>query len=219
MKSSELNIQKFIFSDFQENCYLVHRVDSSECVIVDPGMEPDDLIAEIREQKLTPVAILVTHGHWDHIGGIDNLKKIWPKAEIMIGEKEASKLTDPAGNLSLMFGVPMTSCGADTLLKDSDVFQRAGITFEARLIPGHSPGHMVYCVTTEDQDYVFVGDVIFFRSIGRTDFPDGNMNDLINGIQKQLMTRPDDTILLNGHGPRTTVGRERKYNPYLQYLC
>ncbi|MGI5832552.1 MAG: MBL fold metallo-hydrolase [Thermoguttaceae bacterium] len=215
MKIADLEIKTFVNSDFGENLYVVRQRESSECVIVDPGMEPERAIAYIKKLGLRPKAILITHGHYDHIGGLRQLKAEWPDAVVMIGAIERSKLTDPAGNLSFHFGIPVRTIDADRSLDDNETFTVAGITFTALLCPGHSSGHMVYKVEGEDGVVVFVGDVIFAGSIGRTDFPDGNTETLLDSIKTRILSLPDDTTLFTGHGPATKVGRERTSNPWL----
>lgn len=215
MKLSDLEVTRFINSDFEENLYVVRRRDSDECVIIDPGLEPEEAIQFIKDNKLTPKAILITHGHYDHIGGIKAIKAAWPDAPILIGEKDRYKLTDPMGNLSGHFGYPVKTLDADRSLADGEMVDAAGLTFQTILIPGHSAGHVVYRLTAEDGEIVFVGDVIFQGSIGRTDFPDGNMNDLMKGIQERLLTLPGQTKFYTGHGLPTTPKDEIWGNPWL----
>lgn len=214
MKLTDLEIKQFVNSDFEENLYVVRLKGSPDCFIVDPGMEPDEAIRFIRKNDLTPKAVLVTHGHYDHIGGLDRIKAEWPDVEIAIGEKERFKLTDPAGNLSAHFGIPVKTVDADRSLADGEKWSVAGIPVTAILSPGHSSGHLVYQIDAEDGSVVFVGDVIFAGSIGRTDFPDGNMEDLLAGIKGRLLPLPDSTVFYTGHGPTTTAGRERNFNPW-----
>jgi len=126
-----------------------------------------------------------------------------------------AKLTDAILNLSAAFGMGITSPPADVTLRDGDTYSAAGFDLEAREIPGHSRGHVIYLWMGQDPPIAFVGDVIFAGSIGRTDFPDGDFRQLIDGIRQKLFTLPDETILLSGHGPETTVGREKRTNPFV----
>jgi glyoxylase-like metal-dependent hydrolase (beta-lactamase superfamily II) len=135
---------------------------------------------------------------------------------LAIGAAEAQKLTDPGLNLSAMFGFKMVSPPADVTLQDGEFYTAAGINMRVRTIAGHSSGHMVYLIEDCDPVMVFVGDVIFAGSIGRTDFPDGDFNQLADGIRKILYTLPDSTVLLPGHGPKTTVGVEKRSNPFVR---
>jgi hydroxyacylglutathione hydrolase len=199
---------------FAENTYIVQRTDREDCLVVDPGLEPEAILEYLDGRGLVPAAILNTHGHSDHIAGNAALKHRWPACPLAIGEGDAVKLTDPRKNLSADFGFPLRSPAADILFRDGDAYSAAGIDLEIRAIPGHSAGHVVLLCKTQTPHFVLVGDVIFAGSIGRTDFPDGDYDQLISGIREKLFTLPDDTVLFPGHGPSTTVGREKRTNPF-----
>ena len=200
---------------FGENAYVVFRPGERACAIVDPGFEPDAIVAAVEERGLEPVAILLTHGHSDHIAGNAFLRERWPGLPIMIGRHDAAKLVDPEQNLSAPFGLPPTSPPADRLLDDGESLAVAGLALEVREIPGHSRGHVVFVVRESEPPVVLGGDVLFHGSVGRTDFPDGDAAALAAGIRDRLYTLPDDTLVLPGHGPPTTVGRERRHNPFV----
>ena len=163
---------------------------------------------------VVPAAILNTHGHSDHIAGNAALKERWPESPLLIGFGDANKLTDPQLNLSANYGLPMVSPPADATLAAGDKLEDAGIAFEIRETPGHSPGHIVFVCKQYDPWIVFGGDVLFRGSIGRTDFPDGNHEDLLRSVREELFTLPDSAIILPGHGPATTVGTEKSTNPF-----
>ena len=139
----------------------------------------------------------------------------WPDCPIVIGAGDAAKLTDPAQNLSADYGMPITSPPADRLVQEGETIDYAGLRLEVREIPGHSSGHVVYVWHENDPVMVFGGDVLFSGSIGRTDFPDGSFEQLARGIHEKLFTLPDSTIILPGHGPRTTIGIEKQSNPFV----
>jgi glyoxylase-like metal-dependent hydrolase (beta-lactamase superfamily II) len=201
---------------FGEHSYVVRRPGNPECLVVDPGFEPDEIIAWLERQGLEPLAILLTHGHSDHIAGNAALKARWPDAPLLIGRGDAAKLTDPAANLSAPFGLPLTSPPADRLLTDGDRLALASCELTVREIPGHSAGHVVYVMEGESPPVVFGGDVLFRESIGRTDFPDGDFEALAAGIRRHLYTLPPEAVVFPGHGEPTTVGHERRHNPFVK---
>jgi hydroxyacylglutathione hydrolase len=215
VKRASLRVLVVVSAPFEENCFIAHREGSHECVVVDPGLEPERILRHLDAQRLVPAAILNTHGHADHIGGNEALKARWPDCPLVIGEGDAPKLTDAMLNLSAPFGMDTTSPPADRTVKDGEVFSAAGIDLEVLAIPGHSVGEVVYLAKDEEPAVAFVGDVIFAGSIGRSDFPDGDGEALVEGIRSRLFTLPDATQLLCGHGPNTTVGREKRSNPFV----
>ncbi|MBN1588234.1 MAG: MBL fold metallo-hydrolase [Pirellulales bacterium] len=215
MDGAKIDLKRIVSTPFEENTFIARLAQRDDCVVVDPGLEPEKTIRYLETQGLRPAAILVTHGHSDHIGGNGALKDRWPDCPLVIGSKEVSKLTDPKGNLSAMFGVGLVSPPADVTVDHGQTYSAAGLDFEVREIPGHSIGHVVFVVKDHCPPWVFVGDVIFSGSIGRTDFPDGDFHALAKGIREELFTLPDETVLLPGHGPKTTVGEEKRTNPFV----
>jgi glyoxylase-like metal-dependent hydrolase (beta-lactamase superfamily II) len=210
-----VRLSAIVSAPFGENTYVANLDGQQQCVVVDPGFEPGKIVDYLRENGLTPVAFLITHGHSDHIGGNAHLKQLWPECPIVIGALDAPKLTDPELNLSAAFGLPIVSPAAEILLSEGDVYEAAGMRLEVREIPGHSSGHIVFIYKQASPWIVFGGDVLFAGSVGRTDFPDGDFDQLARGIREKLFTLPDDTVVLPGHGPTTTVGEEKRSNPYV----
>lgn len=216
MTPKKISITPVLSVPFEENAYVVQLPDRTDCLVVDPGFEPEKIIDWLERKGLNPAAILITHAHGDHIAGNQALKKRWPECPLAIGAADARKLTDPHMNLSKMFGFNLFSPPADVTFQDGEIYTAAGISVQVRAIPGHSSGHVVYLLQDCDPLTAFVGDVIFAGGIGRTDFPDGDFDQLADGIRKILYTLPDDVVLLPGHGPKTTVGREKRCNPFVR---
>jgi hydroxyacylglutathione hydrolase len=211
-----LQVAQIVSAGFEENTFVARLQPRSDCIIVDPGLEPQKTIDYLDQQRLTPAAILNTHGHADHIGGNAAILERWPQCRLAIGRADAAKLADSRLNLSANFGLDIVSPPPDVLVLDGDTFSAAGFDLEVLAIPGHSIGHVVYLWRGQDPYTVFVGDVIFSGSIGRHDFPDGDYTQLVAGIRAKLYTLPDSTVLLPGHGPATTVGREKRTNPFVR---
>lgn len=216
MEFSEIIVRTVLSLPFQESAYIARLNNRSSCLVVDPGLEPEKILLEIERENLSPEAILITHGHGDHIGGIEPILKKYKDCKIYVGENDANKLIDSKENLSGFFGFSLTVPPADVLLRDGDKIEIAGIPVEVLHTPGHSKGHVVYLIRCEPKSILFSGDVIFEQSIGRSDFPDGDHRELIRSIETKILTLPDDTVIYSGHGNPTTVGAERRMNPFLR---
>jgi len=210
-----MKIDRLILGDFQTNCYVVRREESaSDCLVVDPGLDADDLIEFLTEHRLHPRAALLTHGHVDHIVGTAALRRQFPQVRLYIHRLDAPMLTDPRANLSLLMGMTFTAEPAEVLLEDGDTVEQAGIILRVLHTPGHTPGGI--SLYSEPEGLVFVGDTLFADSVGRTDFPGGDMDQLIASIRTKLFTLPDSTAVYPGHGMRTTLGREKRANPFVR---
>ncbi|HTK74582.1 MAG TPA: MBL fold metallo-hydrolase [Gemmataceae bacterium] len=212
-----MQLHTIVSMPFAENTYIVWQSNSSDAVVIDPGFEPEPVLEKLADDGLTVRLILNTHGHVDHIAGNARMKATFPDAPLAIGVGDAEMLTNPMLNLSGLSGLDIRSPAADRLVREGDVIEAAGLRFEVFDIPGHSPGHVVYLVR-EDPAVVFGGDVLFRGSIGRTDFPGGDLDRLLAGIRAKLWPLPDDTVVYSGHGPVTTVGHEKRLNPFLAGL-
>jgi hydroxyacylglutathione hydrolase len=198
---------------FAENTYIVWRSGRTDAIVIDPGFEPGAVLDALRTEGLTATLILNTHGHVDHIAGNEALKAAFPSAPLVIGVGDAVMLSDPMRNLSGLSGVAITSPPADRTVREGDVVEAAGLRLEVLDIPGHSPGHVVFVL--QEGPIVFGGDVLFAGSIGRVDFPGGSLEVLLSGIRAKLWPLPDATTVYPGHGPATTVGEEKRSNPFL----
>lgn len=208
-------IEPVVSAPFDQVAYVVWLRGGEEALAVDPGFDTDGIERVLGRHGLRLAAILNTHGHADHIAGNAAIKAAHPDAPLVIGRNEAHLLTDSRANLSAGFGVPLVSPPADRLVEDGERIELAGIGLRVREIAGHSPGSVVFIAEDFDPPFVLGGDVLFAGSVGRTDFPGGSARSLFEGIKAKLFNLPDGTLVLPGHGPPTTVGAERRDNPYV----
>lgn len=205
-----MEIATLIVSPFETNCYLAWDATSREAVIIDPGDEADRIMAEIDKLRLGVRAVVLTHAHGDHIGAVSQLIERY-KIPLFAGKGEEPLLASPAKNFSASFGMPVTCPKPERLLIDGDSISVGKETLTAIQTPGHSPGGMCYLSGST----LFCGDTLFYGSVGRTDFPGCSHKQLIDSIVKKLLILPDETVCYPGHGPATTIGQERKQNPFL----
>ncbi len=215
MKDPQFNLARIVSAPFEENTYVLWLKGRNDCLVIDPGFQPEQILGLLDENQLVPAAILNTHGHSDHIAGNGALKERFPDCPLIIGHGDGPKLVDAELNLSAAFGEGLTSPPADRTVSEGDQIGAAGFDLEVQEVPGHSAGHVIFIWRNSDPYLAFVGDVIFQGSVGRADFYDGDMELLIAGIRAKIFDLPDDTLLLPGHGSATTVGRERRTNPYV----
>ena len=191
--------------------------ETKECFIIDPGASPKQLADKIKQDNLTPVAILLTHGHFDHVAGAKGLAEEL-EIKIYVHEAEADTLRDPQKNVSWMVGCK-DSYDADVFLKDEEVITLAGYEIKVLHTPGHTEGGCCYYIAEED--VIFTGDTLFAQSVGRTDFSGGSMSQIVRSIQEKLMTLNEagnletDIMVYPGHNDPTTIETERMENPYL----
>lgn len=209
-----MKIDRLILGDFQTNCYVVRRnEDATDCLVVDTGLDVADLLAFFESHQLNPTAVVLTHGHADHIAGLPALRSEYPALKVYIHTLDANLMADPHANLAALAGIPFQAGEADVLLEDGDIVREAGLTLKVLHTPGHTPGGI--CLYAESEGIVFAGDTLFAEGIGRTDFPGGDGRQLIESIRRRLFTLPDETAVYPGHAMRTTIAHEKTHNPFL----
>lgn len=195
----------------QTNCYFAYNVDTLGCVIVDPGDESDKIIKYIENKELKPEAILLTHGHFDHIGAVEELRKKYG-VKVYAADKERDTLSDINLNLSSQFIGNHMSIEADEWLQDGQEIELLGDTVRCILTPGHTVGGMCYYFVKNG--LLFSGDTLFQQSVGRTDFPGGSMSQIIQSIRTKLFVLPDFVRVYPGHGMMTSIQEEKMLNPF-----
>ncbi len=207
-----LLLKRFTVGPLMENCYLLADEASRQAVLVDPGDEAERLLEALEPRRLELIAIWLTHAHFDHVGGIAGILK---SCEVPIYLHPADRaLYQNAKQAAERWDIPFEQPTAETLeLRGGQVLTLAGHEVRCLFTPGHAPGHIAFYLSAEG--FVLAGDALFQGSIGRTDLPLGNHEQLLESIRSQLLTLPDDTVVYPGHGPETTIGFERAHNPFL----
>jgi len=210
-----MKIDILVLGEFETNCYILRNNKTAlDCLVIDPGLGAGRLFSFLKEHKLNPLAIVLTHGHIDHIGAVAELCDNFPHIKVYIHKLDARMLQDSYSNLSAMMGSGFSASPADFLLDDSSIVDEAGIKLQVLHTPGHTLGGI--CLYSKDEGIVFTDDTLFVDSIGRTDFPGGNEQQLLTSVREKLFTLSGDTIVYPGHGPSTTIEREKTHNPFFQ---
>ncbi|MEQ9453555.1 MAG: MBL fold metallo-hydrolase [Phycisphaeraceae bacterium] len=216
MPENNLELLRFTLGAWQTNCYVLaaHPDPGSPCWIIDTGFDPDEMLDAIDTKGWIPSRILLTHAHVDHIAGLGRTRERFPDIPVAIHADERNFLDRPDLNLSAMLPTPITWPPAeDTLHHDDNLTLADGLDFQVRHVPGHSPGGV--CFYQPDSALAIVGDALFAGSIGRHDFPTSDGPLLLKSIAEQLLTLPDETVIFPGHGPESTIAREKQTNPYV----
>jgi len=204
-------IETFVVGPFETNCYLLRGRD--DCWLVDPGLGPGRVIRHLQQAGLRPSRILLTHGHVDHMGGVPAVRNAFEDIRLCCPAGDCRMLGDPMANLSGVFGAAMTVDAVDERIGPGQVLRLGEIEWLALDTSGHTPGGLSYYAARTG--LVLTGDALFAGGIGRTDFPGASTERLLQNIRQQLLTLPDSTRVLPGHGPESTIGAERAANPFL----
>lgn len=206
-----MKIEVFSLGPLETNAYLITNSVSNKAVVIDPGMNPKKLIDRIADLQVE--AILLTHAHFDHIGGVDSIRKL-KGCPVYLHDAEADWLADPNKNGSGRWpelGGAIATDLAEYALEDGQILNMAGMTFHVLHTPGHSPGSVSFLLN----DILIGGDVLFRLSVGRTDLPGGSSRQLFDSIHSKLFTLPDNVKVYPGHGAATSIGYEKQHNPYV----
>ena len=204
-------LDTLIVSDLQINCYLFGCSATRETAIIDPGGDRELIKNKVAERQAIVKMILLTHGHFDHIGALDSIRKEYG-CPVLIHSADAKALTNPMINLSALTGNSIVTSEAEQLLQDGDRIQLGRLALEVLHTPGHTRGGVCF----RYNGLLFCGDTLFNSGIGRTDLPGGSMTQLEQSIRDKLFTLPDDTVVLPGHGESTSIGVEKKVNPFVR---
>lgn len=206
-----MEIKRLVLGMIRTNCYIVYVKDTKKAVIIDPATEANKIIKEISELAVVPEAVLLTHGHFDHMIAADALRKEYG-IPVCILEEDAKMLEDAMENCSSIFFTAYTTT-ADKLLRDAQALDFLDGAWKVIATPGHTAGSC--CYYNEEEGVLFSGDTLFQGSIGRTDLPTAKPSKIHVSIREKLFVLPEDTLVLSGHGEETTIGEEKQNNPYV----
>ena len=208
---AKLELQKCIVGNVYTNCYFLKNKETGEMLIVDPGASADKIFRKVAEMGGKPAGILLTHGHFDHILAVEEVRDQY-KIPVYASRSEQQMLKEPSMNMSSHYG---TGCSIkpDELRDDLQVFEAAGFSVQMLLTPGHTPGSCCYYL--KEEDVLFSGDTLFYGSVGRTDFPGGSTAQIVRSLHKLVDSLPEETEVYPGHDASTTIGYEKRYNPFV----
>lgn len=208
---AKLELQKCIVGNVYTNCFFLKNKETGEMLIVDPGASADKIFRKVAEMDGKPAGILLTHGHFDHILAVEEVRDQY-KIPVYASRSEQQMLKEPSMNMSSHYG---TGCSIkpEELLDDLQVFEAAGFSVQMLLTPGHTPGSCCYYL--KEEDVLFSGDTLFYGSVGRTDFPGGSTAQIVRSLHKLVDSLPEETEVYPGHDASTTIGYEKRYNPFV----
>lgn len=213
-KDTRPTIETFELGPFLTNCYLIYGTQPGPCWIVDASFEPAELIARVRQLGLVPQALVLTHAHVDHIAGVDEVLRAFPGLPVLGHVAEKDWLSNPVLNLGRPIGMEVTAHGPDRLISEGDVLELGSQRWKVFHTPGHSPGGV--SLYNEAAGVALVGDTLFAGSIGRHDFPGSDIRVLADSIRRKLYTLPDEIKIYPGHGATSTIGVEKRSNPFVR---
>lgn len=208
---AEIKIGRIVVGSLQTNCYFVFREDCKQAVVVDPADRGEDIFRGLKNKGIDVAAIFLTHGHGDHIYGVKELRDV-AGVKVYALDKEKEICESTRNNLSSMLGRACT-VDVDEYLTDGAEVEIGGVHFKVISTPGHTCGSCCYYV--EETGILISGDTLFLESTGRTDFPTGSMSRIVRSIKEKLFVLPEETKVYPGHGDQTTIGHEKKYNPFV----
>ncbi|MFQ6007598.1 MAG: MBL fold metallo-hydrolase [Candidatus Zixiibacteriota bacterium] len=208
-----MRLETIVVGPFVVNCYVYGNEKTKEAVVIDPGGDEEIVFEAIDRSQVTPLAILLTHGHGDHIASVDAVKKRF-QIPLYASKADANLMRNPSELVNSFYGKHVYCPPADYSVTDEQLLTIGSIAFRVLSTPGHTPGSV--CYLDEHEGVLFCGDTLFNGSIGRTDLPGGSYEQLINSIRTKILSLPDAIVCLPGHGPQTTVSAERTNNPFLR---
>ncbi|MBN1787069.1 MAG: MBL fold metallo-hydrolase [Sedimentisphaerales bacterium] len=213
-----MQIDRLVLGAYETNCYVVRKDEkTSDCLIIDTGLSNEALIDFLKDKNFVPRVLILTHGHADHIAGVDILREHFDKIKVCIHRDDSHMLSNPDSNLSFLTGMKITAKPAEIIFDEEKEVELINLKFQVIHTPGHTPGGI--CLYNSEEKILFSGDTLFAGSVGRTDFPGYDMqkcfDQLISSIKEKLLPLPNDITVLSGHGEATTMELEKQYNPFL----
>lgn len=211
---SDFRIKTCVLGDVSTNCYILYEQGKKEAVVVDPADNGAYILNKLKELDLIPEAVLLTHGHFDHILAVEDIRRAF-HCKVYAHMDEEALLKDPSLNLSGTLGTDQMGLNVDVLLRDGGELKLLGLNWKVIATPGHTAGSVCYWIPEEN--VLISGDTLFAESLGRTDLPTGNTSAIVKSILEKLLALPEDTMVYPGHGDPTTIGHEKQYNPVAAY--
>jgi hydroxyacylglutathione hydrolase len=210
MPSTAVTLKRFVLGPLETNTYVLLDGNTRHAAVIDPAAEDDGLDRYLKTHASAVDAVLLTHGHYDHIAGVPRLKSLW-KSKVGIHPLDAGMLAHPSENLSILLGFSFRAGDADLRLEDGMQIQIGSVPVRVIHTPGHTPGSVCFA----GEGFALAGDTLFRHSVGRTDFHGSSMEKLMHSIREKLIPLGDDVRLFPGHGDETTIGHEKEFNPFL----